>query len=346
MRNISSDKFSCGAFSLLKETYKMDYKNKKIVNNRINLGWQLARRELLWGTQFLDEQSVRDTIVETENIVKSILKEENNEDLYISDPRRCIQNILNSYTIKGDILFSSLMLIGICSFRISLLSKMTTEKFSEWKKLAFSALVDIPSELIANKEIFFNQLMNFSPQSINDVYSFLDKYNYLDSFVDISTEHEAIKSFSKKYFEDISFENINLDDKVKESIEKRYSEIINCLRNDSPLSAIILIGGCLEALLLEEAKKNPEKYNKAKSAERKDNQALPFQKWTLSKLIDVTHELGIIDFDVKRFSHTLRDFRNFVHVHEQVNNNHYPTLESAEICLQVLKAAVVQISKK
>jgi len=61
-------------------------------------------------------------------------------------------------------------------------------------------------------------------------------------------------------------------------------------------------------------------------------------------LIDVAFELKIIKEDVKKFSHALRDFRNYIHPYQQVSSGFNPDHHTANICFQVLKAAIYQLT--
>lgn len=70
-----------------------------------------------------------------------------------------------------------------------------------------------------------------------------------------------------------------------------------------------------------------------------------FHDWTLSAFIDVAYELKLVQHDIQRFSHTLRDFRNYIHPFQQMSSGFNPREHTAKICLQVLKAAIHEISE-
>ena len=131
-------------------------------------------------------------------------------------------------------------------------------------------------------------------------------------------------------------------------IAARISEIKTCLSAKAALSVIFLSGSTLEGVLLGLAQNNPAMYNQAKSAPRdnKTGKIRPFHEWTLSNLIDVSCEVGFLREDVKKFSHSLRDFRNYIHPFQQMSEHFSPDENTAKICFQVLKAALFQISKK
>lgn len=59
----------------------------------------------------------------------------------------------------------------------------------------------------------------------------------------------------------------------------------------------------------------------------------------------MAYELNIIHEDVKKFSHVLREFRNYIHPYQQLCSSFYPDENTALICLQVMKALIAQISE-
>jgi hypothetical protein len=48
--------------------------------------------------------------------------------------------------------------------------------------------------------------------------------------------------------------------------------------------------------------------------------------------------------DVKKFSHGLRDFRNYIHPYEQMQSGFAPDEHTAKLCFQVLKAALASVA--
>ena len=63
-------------------------------------------------------------------------------------------------------------------------------------------------------------------------------------------------------------------------------------------------------------------------------------------MINVAHELEWIDLDVKKFSHALRDFRNFIHPHEQMLQQSFPDKDTCTISWYVVQAAINDLVKK
>jgi hypothetical protein len=167
------------------------------------------------------------------------------------------------------------------------------------------------------------------------------------SFEEKSHEEYKEDNFLKKEFQEVSLDNLHLDFTITEIIRTRFNEIEKTLKADAPLSAIFLCGSSLEGILLGLASKFPKEFNIATSAPKDSNAKVKqFQNWTLSNFIDVAHEVGFLKEDVKKFSHSLRDFRNYIHPYEQMSSNFNPDKHTAKISWQVLKAAVFQISSK
>ena len=57
-------------------------------------------------------------------------------------------------------------------------------------------------------------------------------------------------------------------------------------------------------------------------------------------------EVVFVDENTKKFSHVLRDFRNYIHPYEQAKRQFNPDEHTAKLCWQVLQIAIFQISQK
>lgn len=154
------------------------------------------------------------------------------------------------------------------------------------------------------------------------------------------------EDFLKRHYA-IDLTSLSLSGSLESIIESRIIEMTNGLTHQMPLSTIILAGSSLEGILLDLATNNPKEFNQAKSTPKDPNTGKPkqFYEWSLANYIDVAFELGYIKEDVKKFSHALRDFRNYIHPYEQMSKNFNPSVNTAQLCVQALKAAIVQISQ-
>ena len=191
----------------------------------------------------------------------------------------------------------------------------------------------------------FNQYLAFDKwQVVRDgteiIFSRLDKINIDDDADEIKED-----DFLKREFQEVSLESVGLDGIVTEILKLRINEIKSCLSANAPLSVIFLAGSTLEGLLLGTALKYPREFNQSRSSPKNDDGKVKrFPEWTLSNYIDVACDVGRLGKDVKKFSHALRDFRNYIHPYEQMSSGFDPDRHTAKICWQVLKAAIFQLA--
>lgn len=151
--------------------------------------------------------------------------------------------------------------------------------------------------------------------------------------------------FLKQDFGKISIQKIPTAGPLASILESRLAEAMRCFKADSPLAVIFHCGSILEGLLLGIASANSQQFNQAPNSPKdKAGNVKQFHEWTLAQFIDVACELGYLKLDVKKFSHSLRDFRNYIHPYEQMSARFNPDKHTAEICLQVLKAAIASLS--
>jgi hypothetical protein len=128
-------------------------------------------------------------------------------------------------------------------------------------------------------------------------------------------------------------------------IEKRLEEAHKALGVGAYLSVIFLCGSVLEAVLLGAAQKEPSRFNQSSvSAKANDGSVKRFHEWSLAQFIDAACEIGLLKPDVKKFSHGLRDFRNYIHPYEQMTSGFMPDEHTAKVCFQVLKAALASVA--
>lgn len=146
---------------------------------------------------------------------------------------------------------------------------------------------------------------------------------------------------------DICVENLPIDDpKLAQILKSRLEQAQSCLES-APLGAIFLLGSVLEGALLGIASKNSEKFKTASKAPKgKKGERKPLKRWSLAQLIDVAHEVGFLRADVEKFSHGLRDFRNYIHPLEQLEAKFEPNYRSASLCMRALCAAMEDLSEK
>ncbi|HEX7362480.1 MAG TPA: hypothetical protein VF283_18460, partial [Bryobacteraceae bacterium] len=113
-------------------------------------------------------------------------------------------------------------------------------------------------------------------------------------------------------------------------IESRLAEARIALGAKAHLSVIFLCGSVLEAVLLGAAQKEPARFNKATASPKDASGGVKrFHEWSLAQFIDVACEVDLLKPDVKKFSHGLRDFRNYIHPYEQMQSGFTPDEHTA-----------------
>jgi hypothetical protein len=165
----------------------------------------------------------------------------------------------------------------------------------------------------------------------------LEKVEIEEAPTDVDSEN----SFLIREFSNISVHGLGLEAPVVTVLEHRVKEIEKCFSASSPLAVILLAGSTLEGILLGLATQYPRQFNTAQASPKDaGGKVKQFQDWSLSNFIDVARELSLIQHDTHKFSHTLRDFRNYIHPFAQMASGSTPRENTAKICLQVLKAAI------
>lgn len=155
-------------------------------------------------------------------------------------------------------------------------------------------------------------------------------------------------NFLKKQFEDeIKIDELGLDSVITSYLQNRVNEIVSCPKNKVPLGSIFLLGSTLEGMLLAVATDNQSIFMASTSAPKdKSGNVKKIYDWKLSELIDVSCDTKFIGLDVKKFSHVLRDFRNYIHPFQQMSQNFNPDQHTVDICWQVFKAAFSQLKQR
>ena len=156
---------------------------------------------------------------------------------------------------------------------------------------------------------------------------------------------ETVESFLNKEYSIPNVQKLPIEPAVIPIIEKRLEEAQKILGVGAHLSGVIMCGSILEAVLLGKAQQEPRLFNTSKASPKtKDGKVKQFHDWSLANFIDVATEVGILKLDVQKFSHGLRDFRNYIHPYEQMVSGFTPDKHTAKVCFQVLKAALASVA--
>ncbi len=142
-----------------------------------------------------------------------------------------------------------------------------------------------------------------------------------------------------------NFSQLVVDDTLAAILALRWKEAQKCVNAEAFLAAIVMMGSILEGVLLHKVESNLKVANQSRSAP-KDNRRgkpRPIHDWGLSALIDVAHDVGWLQGDVRRFSHALRQSRNLVHPYMERLERDRPDKDTCSISWQVVRAAVADL---
>ena len=144
------------------------------------------------------------------------------------------------------------------------------------------------------------------------------------------------------------FLNLKLEPGLGEILADRWNQAQRCLNSEAYLAAIIIMGSMLEGMLLAVLQKFPQEANTCKTAplDPRTGKVKYFAEWSLSDMINVAHEANWVDLDVKKFSHSLREFRNLIHPYQQMIVKTFPDKDTCEISWLVVQAAANDLAKK
>jgi hypothetical protein len=138
------------------------------------------------------------------------------------------------------------------------------------------------------------------------------------------------------------FSQITSDPVLMLILNGRWEEAVRNVECGSYLSAVIMQGSILEGVLLAVAQARPREANQSKCSpkDKATGAVKKFGEWTLEDLINVAHDAGWIQRDVRDFSHVLQDYRNLVHPHKQAQTGDWPDDGTARISLQVTQEVI------
>lgn len=160
-----------------------------------------------------------------------------------------------------------------------------------------------------------------------------------------ANQSQTADDFLNHEFTIPNIQKLSIESQAIPIIESRLAEARKALGAGAHLSVIFLCGSVLEAVLLGAAQKEPARFNQASASPKTaDGTIKRFHEWSLAQFIDASCEIGLLKPDVKKFSHGLRDFRNYIHPYEQMVSGFTPDEHTAKVCFQVLKAALASVA--
>ena len=156
---------------------------------------------------------------------------------------------------------------------------------------------------------------------------------------------KSVEIFLQQEFATPNIQNLPVEHTVVPIIERRLREARTALEAGAYLSVVILCGSILEGILLGKAREDPALFNGSPQSPKKgDGKVKRFPDWTLAQFIDVASDVDILKPDVQKFSHGLRDFRNYIHPYQEMVSDFTPDEHTAKVCFQVLNAALASVA--
>ncbi|TDN97823.1 hypothetical protein [Sunxiuqinia elliptica] len=207
-----------------------------------------------------------------------------------------------------------------------IVGKLTNEMLAYWRA----------KKKLKNEELTREEALLF-----NDCLAIANKLRGVSRTKKKSSESSK-EDFLRKEFKSLEIDKLGIDSNVIAIIKSRLEEIRISLENNLSLSAVIMCGSVLEGILLGTATSKMKEFNQSTSSpiNKETGKVKPFHEWSLSNFIDVSYNLGLIGLDVKKYSHSLRDFRNYIHPYQQMSSQFSPDINTAKISWQVLQAAI------
>lgn len=181
--------------------------------------------------------------------------------------------------------------------------------------------------------------------------SYIDKLKLLKrSLLDLKTNNIIVLSNNKLSTSNspANFNFLIKDPYMEAILINRWQECIKCVDSSLHLSAIVMMGGLLEGILLAKFNQFTDKskiFTSVKAPKDKLGKALQLKEWTLRNYIDVAHELNWISQTTKDIGEILRDYRNYIHPHKQYSHGINLNKDDIELLWEITKKIINQLLK-
>lgn len=143
-------------------------------------------------------------------------------------------------------------------------------------------------------------------------------------------------------FEALSAKGILLDKQLEQVVEYRLVDAARCRDSHAFLASIVMMASALETLLIGFTLENLPAQEEPPNVPRyRDGRAKPPEEWKLFDLINISHEMGWIQKDIRDFGQVVRDYRNLVHGYMQYQKKYsLPDAGTCSICWSVSEAVI------
>jgi hypothetical protein len=133
--------------------------------------------------------------------------------------------------------------------------------------------------------------------------------------------------------------------KLKKLIETDWEEIQRVYRVDAWKSTILLCGGVLEGILINELSEKEADAKDAYLRIRNNKEPQELNRWQLIDLVDITKELDLFPTGAFHLTHAVREYRNLIHPGKQLREDIEVTEEQAAIVFNAVKSLLIEKNK-
>lgn len=136
------------------------------------------------------------------------------------------------------------------------------------------------------------------------------------------------------------------DAKMQTILSNRWQECVKCVDVGAPLSAVVMMGGMLEGLLLARVNQLKDKSPMFKAASVPKDRAgnpLKLSEWGLKNYLDVAHELAWISKTTKDVGEVVRDYRNYIHPQKEYSHGVSISVDDARTLWEIAKSVARQV---
>lgn len=163
------------------------------------------------------------------------------------------------------------------------------------------------------------------------------------SLIDLRSHSLKARPETEKPTTDIApdFTPLISDPEMCKILIRRWNECVACITHKIPLSGTVMIGGFIEGLLIAKINQQQDQsiIFKANSApiDKKTNKPKSLSEWSLSDLINLSHELKWISKPTKDIGTVLREYRNYIHPHKELSNKIIITSDDTTLFWELAK---------
>ena len=203
----------------------------------------------------------------------------------------------------------------------------------------------IPENDRNNIDSFFDQMLQLSEKqpARQKVQSILKQLR--DKLA--KTHIQSLKEPSNHFNRTLNFSSLVSDEKMQTILQNRWQEIDKCLSVSAGLSAVIMMGGILEGLLMAKvnAFSDKDKLFKCRSipVSSKTKKKIPLNQWTLKIYIEVAHEMDWISRGAKDVGAILRDYRNLIHPQKELTQKFHISSQDAQLFSKITFAIIEEL---